>query len=481
MEAELQAAFGVTLFVLDLIVRIVLLFYIPRNRKPTAALAWLFGIALLPFVGTAIFFVIGSTKLSRRRREMQSQIDRMYTHYNSALQAAKLEGKVPREYRASADLAEKLGSLAPTRHNNVTILNGYNNIITDIIQSIDDAKGYIYIEFFALALDETTELFFQSLEEAVARGVSVYVLFDTLGSRKYPQYRAMQRRLTDSGIKWRKVLPIRFNIRHYNRPDLRNHRKIVVVDNQHAYLGSLNMIDKHYHRHDDIRYVELVSHLQGPAVNEAAAVFASDWYSETEEILHDFLENTVKHNKGNHVVQILPSGPGYEYRNNLKVFVDLIHKAKTSVIITNPYLVPEESLLAALLSAQLRGVHVSVLNSEAMDQWMVGHAQRSYYQELLHAGITISLYKAPLLVHSKYLVVDEEVAIIGSSNLDVRSFELNLECSVIVYDKDIARTLHDQHTHDLKHSHRLTSAQWNRRSLWSQFLDSISRLTSSVQ
>jgi cardiolipin synthase len=412
---------------------------------------------------------------------MQAQIDRMYTHYNSALQAAKLEGSVSKEFRTSADLAEQLGSLAPTRHNSIEILNGYDDIIKEITASIYEAKEYVYVEFFALVLDTTTEPFFTALEQAVKRGIEVHVLFDTLGSRKYPGYRSMQKRLTNIGVRWHKMLPIRFNLRHYNRPDLRNHRKIVVVDNQHAFLGSLNMVDKHYHRRDKIHYVELVSHLQGPAVNEAAAVFASDWYSETEEILHHFLENTDTHKKGRQVVQILPSGPGYQYRNNLKVFVDLVHKAQSSVIITNPYLVPDESLLAALLTAQLRGVHVSILNSEAMDQWMVGHAQRSYYQELLDAGIVIHLYKAPLLVHSKYMAIDGEVAIIGSSNLDIRSFELNLECSVIAYDKETARVLHEQHMHDLKHAYRLTSAQWRRRSTYSQFLDSIARLTSSVQ
>jgi cardiolipin synthase A/B len=482
LEAHIVASVIAGLILLiDAFVRVGLLFYIPRNRKPTAALAWLFAIVITPIIGTIVFLIIGSTKLSRRRREMQSQIDRMYHRYNQRIRDDRLDGHVAAEYQSSAQLAESLGSLAPTRHNSVAIINGYETIIEQITASVHDAKEYIYVEFFALALDTTTEPFFKALEKAVTRGVAVYVLFDTLGSRKYPRYREMQRRLTHIGAKWHKVLPIRFNLRHYNRPDLRNHRKIVVVDNQHAYLGSLNMIDKTYHRKDAIHYVELVAHIQGPSVNESAAVFASDWYSETEQILHHFLENAAIHTNGSKTVQILPSGPGYHYRNNLKVFVDLIHSAKASVIITNPYLVPDESLLSALLTARLRGVSVSILNSEAMDQWMVGHAQRSYYEELLEAGIAISLYEAPLLVHSKYMTIDQQVAIIGSSNLDIRSFELNLESSVIVYDEDTARTLHQQHHKDLRHAQRLTLAQWRRRSKWSQFLDSVARLTSAVQ
>ncbi len=480
-DVELHAVISISVLIIDFFVRVGLVFYIPRKRKPTAALAWLFAITILPLIGTIIFLVIGSTKLSRRRQEMQQQVDRMYHHFNQALIDAELSGQPTPKYRGAAELATSLAALTPTKHNSVRILNGYDTIISDMTAAVASAHSYVYVEFFALALDKTTEPFFDALEAAVKRGISVYVLFDTLGSRKYPHYHAMQRRLTAIGASWHKVLPIRFIPRQYNRPDLRNHRKIVVIDNTQAYLGSLNMIDKSYHRRDTIQYVELVTHIQGPAVNEAAAVFASDWYGETEEILHHFLENSAVHTNGQSVVQIVPSGPAYPYRNNLKLFVDLIYKAQHSITITNPYLVPDESLLAALLSASLRGVHVSILNSDAMDQWMVGHAQRSYYDELLSAGISIHLYKKPVLIHSKYMVIDEEVAIIGSSNLDIRSFELNLECSVIVYDNANAQTLHAQHVKDLKKSSMVVLTHWRQRTKWRQLLDSIARLTSSVQ
>ncbi len=472
---------GAIIIVIDLIIRIVLLFYIPRNRKPTAALSWLLAIAVAPFFSTVAFFVIGSSKLSRRRREMQTQINHMYQHFNDHLRSAKLDGEVPADYQPTADLAESLTHLAPTRHNSVTILNGYDKLIKEMTKAVDTARNYVYVEFFALALDDTTRTFFDALKRAVERNVTVYVLFDTLGSKKYPRYKEMTKYLTEIGALWHPVLPIRLKPKQYNRPDLRNHRKIVVVDNAHAYLGSLNMIDKTYHRKDSIHYVELVAHIEGPAVNESAAVFASDWYSETGEVLTHFLENASIHSGGDKTVQILPSGPGYEYRNNLKVFVDLIYTAKESVVITNPYLVPDESLLAALLTARLRGVTVSVLNSAAMDQWMVGHAQRSYYDELLSAGVTISLYEEPRLIHSKYMAIDQRIAIIGSSNFDIRSFELNQECNVIVYSSDVAHTLYKQHHKDLKKSEQVDLVIWRTRTKRSQFLDSIARLTSALQ
>jgi cardiolipin synthase len=241
------------------------------------------------------------------------------------------------------------------------------------------------------------------------------------------------------------------------------------------------MIDKTYHRKDTISYVELMARTQGPFVGENAAVFASDWYNETSERLTHFVDNALPSPRGKTVAQILPSGPGYSYQNNLKYFVSLIHTATKSVVITNPYLVPDESLLAAIISVAQRGVKVSILNSEVMDQWMVGHAQRSYYKELMQAGVTISLYPSPQLLHSKYMVVDQQVAIVGSSNLDVRSFELDLECVSIFYDSTVAKKLYAQHMSDQQKSSVIDPAKWRGRGIWTEFLDSLARLTSALQ
>ena len=466
---------------IDLAIRIALLIYIPRNRKPTAAMAWLLTIYILPLLGTILFFTFGGTKLSKRRRKEQLQINLMLRRYTKELKKAKLVAAIPEPYDIRAKLAESLTELAPTTGNNVEIMHGYDSIIEEMTRAVSTAEAYVYVEFFAMTLDSTTEPFFNALEQAQLRGVKVYVLFDFLGSNKYKDYKPMKKRLTAMGVEWHPMLAISLRPSKYNRVDLRNHRKILVVDNKDAYIGSMNMIDKTYHRKDDISYIELVAHLQGPSVNESAAVFASDWYSETGEFLKHFNTNSVATKKGTTAVQVVPSGPGYPYQNNLRLFTSFIQSARHSVIITNPYLVPDESLLAALMSAALRGVRVSVLNSEAMDQWMVGHAQRSYYQELMTAGVEIFLYKKPQLVHEKYMVIDEKVGIVGSSNFDIRSFELNQECIVVAYDAKTAKTLVKRHDALLENSHKISLASWKKRSMWQNFLDSIARLTSAFQ
>lgn len=472
---------AVIIYVIDFVVRVWLLFYIPRNRKPTAAMAWLLLIFIIPLFGTILFFILGSTKLSKKRRNDQLQINYMLKRYHTELRNKNFIADVPEPYDIRATLAESLTALPATTNNDVRVLSGYDSLIEEITKKVLNAQHYVYIEFYILAMDDATERFFQALENAVTRGVTVRVLFDAYGSRKFPHYKKMLRRLTAAGISWHRVLPFTLKWGRYNRPDLRNHRKIVVIDNTDAYIGSLNMIDKAYHRKDAITYIELAAHIQGPSVNECAAVFASDWYAETGEFLKHFMKNTIAAPRGDTIVQIVPSGSNYPYENNLKLFTSFIQSARQSVIITNPYLVPDESLLGALISAAQRGVRVSVLNSEAIDQWMVGHAQRSYYEELIQAGVEIALYKKPQLVHEKYMSIDDEVGIIGSSNLDIRSFNLNLECVAVAYDPAIARDLRKHHDEFLKNSRIIKIEAWRKRHFWKSFLDSIARLTSALQ
>lgn len=481
-QAGSFALFTLTLiYGVDLLIRLWLLYHIPKRRRPSGALAWLLLIFAVPVFGTIFFFIIGTPKLSHRRRAIQKNMTHAFKQQTDYLEKARLTASVPGRFSAVAQLATSLTSLAPTKHNSATIVSGYDNIIEDIIRSIDSAKHQVLIEFYILALDETTEPFFQVLERAVQRGVVVYVLFDTWGSYKYPKYKEMKRRLTQIGVKWHKMLPLSLRPSQYDRPDLRNHRKIVVIDTEHAYIGSINMIDKRYHRKDDISYIELVVHLQGPSVSQVGAVFTSDWYAEAEEPPNYALNQAVTSDEGSSIVQIIPSGSSYQYQNNLKTFVTLIHRAEHAVSINNPYLVPDESLFNALITAAKRGVRVSILNSEAIDQWTVGHAQRSYYQELLESGVKIALYKKPHLVHEKFISVDDEVAVVGSSNLDIRSFELNLECVVLAYDQAVAITLRNRHEELLKNSRPIILDEWKERRLSSRFLESITRLTSSIQ
>lgn len=466
------------LFIIDYAIRLFLLFYIPKGRKPTAAMAWLLAIFLLPsFIGFILYVIIGTTRPSRLRRQRQAVV-------NSRILASEHHGKAKRQSDRIASLialSEKLSKFPASEGNAISVHADYNQTIKKITQDVKKASHYIYIESYILELDDITEPLFVAMEEAVRRGVDVYVLFDAFGSHKYRNNRRMKKRLTKAGIRWQSLLPIKLVPGKYSRPDLRNHRKLIAIDNKVAYIGSLNLIDAHYQRRDDIVYEEMVARMEGPIVTNTAAIIAGDWYGETSEKVDHFQKCPQPVVVGSQLLQIVPSGPAYKNENNLKLFLSLIYKAKKRIVITNPYLVPTEPLLTALVSAAQRGVEVVIINSEAIDQWMVGHAQRSYYQELLDAGVEIYLHNAPTLLHSKHITVDNDIAIIGSSNMDVRSFELNYECILAIYDEKVVRQLKAHQARNLANSYRLTDAIWSRRSLWNQLLDSIARLTSALQ
>ena len=473
---------------IEMILRIAALFVVPRNRKPTAGLAWMLVIFLMPIPGWIIFSVIGSYKLPPQRRDMQRTLDAYIEGTLHEIRHKKqikvVDEVIPAKYQQASILAQSLTHFPAFLGNKVEPIADYDKTISNIIKDIDQASHYIYIEYYILALDETTERLFESLKRAISRGVKVRVMYDAYGSRKYKRFGEMKRLLDDLGVEHHPMLPLTLPGRGYMRPDLRNHRKLVVVDGAIGYTGSLNMIARSYHRSDSIVYDELTVRLSGPIVQQLRAVFLTDWFSETGKMLKDTgtaLEELVDRNYGATSMQMIPSGPGYDDENNLKVFNAIFYDARESITIVNPYFVPDESLIVALISAARRGVRVRLINSEAIDQRFVAHAQRSYYEEMFRAGVEVYLYEAPTLLHSKYILIDDDLSLVGSSNMDIRSFELNHELTVMVYGvKDNAK-LHRITEEYLEKSKQVNAKRWLSRPPRLQLLDNIARLTSSLQ
>jgi cardiolipin synthase len=184
---------------------------------------------------------------------------------------------------------------------------------------------------------------------------------------------------------------------------------------------------------------------------------------------------------GESLCQVLPSGSGFDYENNLKLFTSVMYSAQRKLVITNPYFVPDDALMTAIISAAQRGVEVILLNSQVSDQFLVSYAQRSYYEQLLKAGVKVYGYNAPILLHTKSISVDNDIAIIGSSNLDIRSFELNMEVTLIVYDTEVVKKLREIEAEYINKSIQVDLKEWENRSLGKKFFENISRLTASLQ
>jgi cardiolipin synthase len=471
------------------IIPLVMLFIIPTNRKPSSATAWLLLIFLLPFLGLFIFLLLGSPKLSRRRRVEQrnagKQIRKTVEEFKQQPElAALLDPAIPPRAEPFVKLNSNLGDMPALAGNAVELLPYYNAVFERIAQDIDGAQKYVHVEYFALSRDEETEGVFAAMERAVVRGVKVRVQMDHLGSRKYPNFESMREKLTAAGIENHLLLPLHFFGADYTRIDLRNHRKIVVIDGQIGYTGSQNMIKRNYFRKDTIYYDELVARINGPVVGELEAAFATDWYSETGVLLdRQTAPEAVFEPRaaGEMLCQVLPSGSGFEDQNNLKLFTSLIHAARHTLVVTNPYFVPDDALMTAITSAAQRGVDVTLFNSEVSDQFLVSHAERSYYEDLLRAGVKVYWYKAPILLHSKHITIDDDIAVIGSSNLDIRSFQLNLEVTLVCYDAQVVADLRKVEAANLLKSKPVNLEEWETRSVREKFYENISRMTSALQ
>jgi cardiolipin synthase len=296
----------------------------------------------------------------------------------------------------------------------------------------------------------------------------------------------MKQRLNASGVNWHWTLPVRPLYNAWNRLDLRNHRKILVADGHTAFTGSMNMITASYLRERNERlgrgYVETMVEVSGPVVLELNAVFLTDWYSEKDALITIPPAPRPQSDwKGPALCQILPSGPGYDNDNNLRLFISLIYAARRAIFITTPYFVPDESLMTAVTSAAHRGVDVRLLTGAITNEVFVKHAQHSYYEELLAAGVRIFRMKHPAILHSKHMSIDDDIAVIGSSNLDMRSFTLNLEVTLVAYDAGVVADLRKIEKEWLQRSDELLAEEWDQRALPGRMLDNLARLTAALQ
>jgi cardiolipin synthase len=474
------------LAVVDLIIRITAIIVIPRSRRPTAAMAWLLAIFFIPWVGVFLFLMIGSPQLPRARRLKQREINAYILEATQNEDPGPLLPDAPDWFSSMVRLNRNLGAMPLTGGNTAELLSDYEGSIQAMAAAVDKATTFVHVEFYILQADATTEVFFAALEAATKRGVTVRVLLDHWANRNKPYYRQTCRRLDAMGAQWHLMLPVQPLKGKYQRPDLRNHRKLLVVDGLVAFTGSQNLTDSTYNLKANLRrglhWVDLMVRVEGPVVDSVNAVFLGDWYSECDEVLVQHLGITDgRPSPAGLDAQIVPSGPGFEFQNNLKLFMGLLYAAQKQIIIVSPYFIPDEGLLVAITTACQRGLRVELFVSEEGDQAMVYHAQRSYYEALLRAGVKIWLYQRPFILHAKSMTIDDEVAIIGSSNMDMRSFGLNQEISLFARGRDFVAQLREVEATYRGMSRELTLEEWQRQPLRSTVLDNLARLTSALQ
>jgi cardiolipin synthase len=301
------------------------------------------------------------------------------------------------------------------------------------------------------------------------------VLADAYGS--FSALRTLRPKLAALGVEVYGTLPFRLLPWRKTRLDLRNHRKIAVIDGEVGYTGSQNLIAAGFKA--GLTYEDVMVRVTGPVVLELQYIFAADWFLETNQVLDGEAEFPAPVIAGDISAQALPSGPDFPTQNNQRLIIALIHGARERVFLTTPYFIPDEPLLQAMQTAAQRGVNIHLLVSEKADQLAVSLAQKSYYEELLEAGVYIHLYGKNFL-HAKHMSVDDAVAVIGTSNLDIRSFALNAEVMLLIYDHDVAGQLAAEQERCHANSQLLTLAWWEKRSFGARVAQNLARLLSPL-
>ncbi len=476
-----------TLFGLDWLVRIALALRVIVRRTPVpTTLAWLLVLLLVPVVGWVAYALVGENRLgSRRAARAQKLAAEIMAH------AAPLWTRGTRDFPESMSPYEHIASLCslssgtpPLSGNSVEIVSEWDELITKLVHDINAAQRTCHMVYYIWGEGGRAGDVADALARAAKRGVRCRVLVDAVGSLDFVGSETWER-MAAAGVELVEALPVNPLRVLFARVDLRNHRKIAVIDGSVAYAGSHNLVDpgfKHRVSKKVGLYVDATLRLRGPAVQALQTAFLSDWLldsdddvAEVEAQLSSLLELDERAPDGPSIVHVLPTGPGMDPQAINHALLATIHSARDELIMTTPYFVPDEAIKTAIVVAARRGVEVTLVLPAHSDHPIVCAAGRSHYHELLDAGVRIRHFTAGLL-HSKTVTIDRRVGLVMSANFDMRSFFLNYEISLFIYDDDLASMLRFLQVSYIDRSVEVTRDQWSRRSLAGRFLDNTAQL-----
>jgi cardiolipin synthase len=372
----------------------------------------------------------------------------------------------------------------PTVHgSSLQLFSDTEAMLQKIAEDVDTAQTGVLMEFYIWNEGGRADEVLEAVIRAAQRGVSCRLLVDALGASAWWKGKQPQR-LRDAGVELRPALPVGLFRTLIGRTDLRLHRKIVVVDGSVAWTGSMNLVDPRFFKQDAGvgEWVDAMVRVEGAAVVPLATTMVGDWVLETGEPVADVFRSAslqLVDPHGPADIQVVPSGPGETGDGLLQMILMLINSAEDELVLTTPYLVPDDSLLRALRGAAGRGVKVRLIVPEKVDSLLTRYASRSYYDDLLDTGVEIYLYRGGLL-HTKSICADQRVSMFGTVNLDMRSFWLNYEVALFVYDREFAAELRQLQQSYLDDAERLDMAKWEQRSFGCRFLENALRLVSPL-
>ncbi len=456
-----------------------------QNRNPTKTVAWLMVIVFVPIIGMLIYFFFGRrfTKKAIFRKRYEEEFHSFFT------QLSEFENHFLKRLEHGFDQESRFKSLFTylfnekvcfsLDKNHVQLLKNGNEKFKVLFEDIKNAKRYIHLEYYIFEDDALTDRLLIALREKVIEGVQVRIIIDGLGSNPS---RKFLKRIRDLGILCTEFLPITFA--YLSDSNYRNHRKVIVIDDDIGYVGGINIALKYYNQEDDsVFWRDTSIRIVGDAVFNLEIQFAITWHFTKGEsyILkapESFLSSESIYD-GKSMVGFSWCGPSSEAPYCLETIIIAIQKARHSIRICTPYFVPDEALLSALSIAAASGVEVSIIVPESGDSKIVQWASNSFYKPLLKRGVDIYQYKKGFM-HAKTLVIDDSLSMVGTVNLDLRSFYINFEVASWIEDKEFAASMNEVFMNDLKDSEAIDLKRWNKRKWYIRSLESISRLLAPI-
>lgn len=481
------------ILIIEIIYILAVLFVCARviydTASTTKTLAYLLAVIFLPFIGIIIYFSIG---INYRKRKIYSKkvfnnvelVEEMkiqiLEEYNNIFDTC---AECLKEYRKLALLILNQ-SLSPiTGNNKVSLLLNGEKKFPKVFDAIENAKDHIHIEYYIFSADEIGCEFIDLLIKKAKEGVKVKFIYDDFGSRDIRKTQVP--RLIEAGVDAFPFYKIKL-IGLANRINYRNHRKIIIIDGKIGFVGGINVCDKYINSSEGknkLYWRDTHIMLEGPVVRTLQYIFIGDWNYCSGTLLKPssnlFPEDDFSQTGGDKIVQIAFSGPDSDTPLIEQSILQAISLAKKEILITTPYFIPGQSLLDAITVASFSGTKVKLLVPGISDSKLVNFAARSYYGRLMHAGVEIYCYQKGF-VHAKTIVTDKELAMVGTANMDIRSFDLNFEVNAIVYDEEIAQELAESFYEDLEFSKKIDYEEWKKRSKWSRFLEKVAGLLSPM-
>lgn len=449
-----------------------------RDMRPDVRLAWLLVIVLLPYVSCLLYYFFGEVALGRvpgRKRLNVREFCQSRGSNVAGNSACTLETDtdIPAQWQPAFRYASSINGFLPLPGQTAELMQDGDHARAQLVADMDAAQREINVLYYIWLEDETGTQVAQALIRAVRRGVTCRAMVDGLGSRalvRSPLWRLMQQ----GGVHLSVALPINrpLTVMLTSRLDLRNHRKITLIDERITYIGSQNCADEAFRvKPRYAPWVDIMLRMQGPVVAQMQQTFASDWAQSPTLIAPPSTETARPSPQGFSAVAIA-EGPTERPRATPQLVSCLLASARHEVVISTPYFVPDTTVLDALCAAALRGVSVTLILPARNDSWIVGAVSRSHYWRLLRAGVHIHEFR-PGLLHAKTLCLDGAVSLIGSTNLDLRSFDLNFENNVLLHDEATTEAIRQRQQSYLRDSDVVTLEQVRATRWWKRIWDNL--------